>query len=118
VSNVATNDAAPTDEASTSRNNQVLDFDNVIATTNVFYDGYNGNTRPSDFSVTDSAGKVYTSSGQVVPSLYALNFYSFTVAPAVTVVPEAGTFALVLPVLGLVAVGVVRRRNGKSDRSI
>lgn len=117
VSNIATNAAAPTDDTNAGRNALVLETDNVIATTNTFYDGNNGNTRPSDFSVTDSAGKVYTSSGQVVPSLYALNFYSFTVAPA-AVVPEAGTLTLVLPVLGLVAAGVVRRRNRKGIRSI
>ncbi|MBC8139249.1 MAG: PEP-CTERM sorting domain-containing protein [Fibrella sp.] len=109
IGNVATNDSAPTDEATTSRNNPVLDFDNVIATNNTFYNGNNGNTRPANFAITDSDGAPYSSSGQVIPSLYALNFYSFTVRTPAAIVPEAGTLALILPALGLVGAATLRR---------
>lgn len=103
INNVATNQASAPDEA--VRGNSVLDFPNVIATSNSFYNGNNGNTRPSNFTVTDDAGNTYTSSGQMIPSLYALNFYTFTVAA----VPEPGTTAaLVAGALGLAA---ARRRS-------
>ena len=88
IGNVATNQATAPDD--TTRGNQVLDLANVVGTSNTFYNGYNGNTRPSDFTVTDSSGNAYTRSGQIIPSLYALNFYTFTVAA----VPEPGTVAL------------------------
>ncbi len=79
ISNVATGDAAASDDP--IKSNAVLDFANVIATNNQFYNGNNGNTRPSDFTITDGAGTTYSSAGQVIGSLYSLNFYSFTVVP-------------------------------------
>lgn len=106
ISNVATDDAAPPDELATSRNNPVLDFDNVIATNNTFYNGNNGNTRPADFIISDGNGNAYyTSSGQVIGSLYALNFYSFTV------VPEPATWLSGALTAGLLGWGVRRRRS-------
>ena len=108
ISTLATNQAAAPDEASTSKNNQVLDFGNVLATTNTFYNGNNGNTRPADFSLTNSYGNVvYTSSGQVIPSLYAVNFYRFTVFPT----PEPGTFALAAVPISLLVLAAGRRRR-------
>lgn len=103
INNLATNQPAAPDD--TTRGNSVLDFANVVATSNTFYNGNNGNTRPSDFTVTDGSGNTYTSSGQVVPSLYALNFYTFTV----TAVPEPGTVAA-LAIGGLMLAAYRRRR--------
>ena len=103
---LATNQAAAPDEVAASKNNQVLDFGNVIATNSSFYNGNNGNTRPSDFTIANSYGNtVYTSSGQVIPSLDAVNFYRFTVFPT----PEPSSFALAAVSL-LTTAAFLRRR--------
>ena len=104
INNLATNQGAAPDDA--TRSNGVLDSVNALATNNTFYNGNNNLTRPSDFTITDASGNTYTSSGQVIPSLFAVNFYTFTV------VPEPSTWAILG--VGVVGMGIVASRRRRT----